>query len=202
VPALWLLALGAAVLIDRPVAEWMSRHQPIRWDDWQWKLFKRPGDFRYTAAVVVLVALLHRRKWRAGLLLLAASATAGLLYNVKWFIGRHRPKPVLEPFSFYPFTNGLRGLLTAENLSFPSGHTCLAFASAHALAYLIPRWRWAFYAVAALVGVERIGENAHYCSDVVAGAALGVFSAYLARRLIGPRLGFDASEDTAPSLPM
>ena len=47
-----------------------------------------------------------------------------------------------------------------------------------ALAILLPRWRYAFYAAVSLVAAERVLENAHYVSDAVAGAGLGVFSAY------------------------
>ena len=69
------------------------------------------------------------------------------------------------------------------NLSFPSGHAACAFATATALSILLPRWRGAFYAVAVLVAAERVLENGHWLSDVVAAAALGVGSVYVVRRL-------------------
>jgi membrane-associated phospholipid phosphatase len=64
-------------------------------------------------------------------------------------------------------------------MSFPSGHTCLAFATAATLAIMIPRWRPAFYALASVVAVERVVENAHYVTDVLAGAAVGTIAAHL-----------------------
>jgi len=41
------------------------------------------------------------------------------------------------------------------------------------LAWLFPRWRWLFAAMAVLVGCQRIQAGAHYPSDVLCGAALG-----------------------------
>jgi membrane-associated phospholipid phosphatase len=59
--------------------------------------------------------------------------------------------------------------------SFPSGHTTTAFAFAsvvgaeHGLSWGIPA-----YAIATLVGVSRVNDNAHYPHDVVAGATIGI----------------------------
>ena len=43
------------------------------------------------------------------------------------------------------------------------------------------RWRWIGYAIAAVVAAERVVENAHWCSDAVVAAALGVGVAFIAR---------------------
>ncbi|MFI2644345.1 phosphatase PAP2 family protein [Streptomyces sp. NPDC018610] len=70
-----------------------------------------------------------------------------------------------------------------DSSSFPSGHTAAAVAFAAAVA---PSWplAGAVCAVpAALVSVERVQSGAHYPSDVAAGAAIGLVSAWLARRL-------------------
>jgi membrane-associated phospholipid phosphatase len=103
-----------------------------------------------------------------------------LLYTVcKWTAGRQRPVKLIDPLRFNPFPNGWRGFLDEPNMSFPSGHTCLAFATAASLGICVPRWRFVFYPLAAVVAAERVAENAHYVSDVVAGAGLGTLSAYL-----------------------
>ena len=47
-----------------------------------------------------------------------------------------------------------------------------------------PRFRWLFFLAAIIVGCERIGENAHYVSDVIAGAGFGILSALLANCLL------------------
>jgi membrane-associated phospholipid phosphatase len=96
--------------------------------------------------------------------------------------------PHITPFAFHPFINGIPGLWNANDLGFPSGHACLSFATAMCLAMAFPRLRWLFFLLAAIVGCERIGENAHYVSDVIAGAGFGILSALLADRLLPPQI--------------
>jgi membrane-associated PAP2 superfamily phosphatase len=61
--------------------------------------------------------------------------------------------------------------------SFPSGHTSAAFAMATSLAEYKPKLAIPAYAVAATIGWSRVELNAHRWGDVVAGAALGYFTA-------------------------
>jgi membrane-associated phospholipid phosphatase len=60
-------------------------------------------------------------------------------------------------------------------MSFPSGHTAMAFASATVLQ---KHYGWKVgipaYAVASYVGISRVQTDRHYASDVVFGAALGL----------------------------
>ena len=65
----------------------------------------------------------------------------------------------------------------------------MAFAAAACVAAALPRWAAAFFLWAALVAVERVLENAHYVSDVVAGAGLGILCAILVLKLSGRILG-------------
>jgi membrane-associated phospholipid phosphatase len=88
----------------------------------------------------------------------------------------------VPPFELHPFKIHL---MNAEaSYSFPSGDASLAFAMAMSLSITVPRFRWLWWTLAIIVGLERIAENAHYPSDVVAGAALGIAVALLARALI------------------
>lgn len=63
-----------------------------------------------------------------------------------------------------------------DYLSFPSGHSSSSFATATSLAYSygyavgIPA-----FAAATFVALSRVNENIHWLSDVVAGAALGIY---------------------------
>ena len=86
--------------------------------------------------------------------------------TVKYAVGRVRPNTATRTFEFKPFSG---------NQSFPSGHASQAFAVATAIAENYPSW-WVqtlCYGGAGLVGYARIEQNAHYTSDVVAGALLG-----------------------------
>jgi hypothetical protein len=61
-------------------------------------------------------------------------------------------------------------------LAFPSGHTSSSFATATSLAYAYgPYVGVPALALATFVGVTRIADDAHWVSDTVAGAALGIF---------------------------
>ena len=63
----------------------------------------------------------------------------------------------------------------SDHYSFPSGHTSNAFAWATGGAhYSGPKLGSPSFAFAALIGVGRMEKNAHYLTDVVAGATLGV----------------------------
>lgn len=60
--------------------------------------------------------------------------------------------------------------------SFPSNHATQAFALASAVSVSYPRVRWIAYGLATGVGLARIAHDAHWTSDVVAGAAIGTFA--------------------------
>jgi membrane-associated phospholipid phosphatase len=66
--------------------------------------------------------------------------------------------------------------------SFPSGHTATAIGLAIGLSRLYPQARWYFFALAAFAGLQRIVVNAHYPSDVLAGAALAMSVCWLFER--------------------
>ncbi|WP_298772707.1 phosphatase PAP2 family protein [uncultured Shewanella sp.] len=67
----------------------------------------------------------------------------------------------------------------SDDDSFPSGHTADTFATA---TFIQQRygWKWAIpaYAAASFVGYTRINSSQHYVEDVLAGAAIGILSAW------------------------
>ncbi len=69
--------------------------------------------------------------------------------------------------------------------SFPSGHTSIAFSTAASLTIFYKKWYVAIpaYTWAASVGYSRMYLGQHYPSDVLAGAIVGVGSAYAAHWL-------------------
>jgi membrane-associated phospholipid phosphatase len=87
-----------------------------------------------------------------------------------------RPPAVLSAESFHLIGHKL------ELVSFPSGHTLTAFAVATLLilGFALKGWRlYGLIALAGLVGMSRIAVGAHWPLDVLAGAVVGVFCAYL-----------------------
>ena len=65
-----------------------------------------------------------------------------------------------------------------DNRAFPSGHSTIAFAGAHALhkeyGHISPWISVGGYAVATFTAVDRICRNRHHWYDVAAGAAIGI----------------------------
>ena len=68
--------------------------------------------------------------------------------------------------------------------SFPSGHTCAAFAAGLSWARALP-WRWgriAAVVLAVLMGLSRLYVGVHFPTDVAAGAVIGALCAWAAWR--------------------
>lgn len=104
----------------------------------------------------------------------AAMGVDGVLtYSLKKMIARPRP------FTTYP--DQIHAYTHESSLSFPSGHTSLAFATATALSLKYPKWYVVVPAFvwAGSVGYSRMNLGVHYPSDVAAGALLGAGSAWL-----------------------
>ena len=118
-------------------------------------------------------ALEHRPDRAGSLVRIAegAGAAAAATGIVKIAVGRARPlqapgdQDVIRPFS--------------GNSAFPSGHAALAFGVASAIdAETRSKWvPYVVYPLAGLVGWSRVRDNQHWLSDVVAGAALGTWTA-------------------------
>jgi PAP2 superfamily len=111
--------------------------------------------------------------------LLAGEAVADseiLTFVMKGVDRRLRPSSLPPDGDFSDTWFRAQGGWLNERGSFPSGHTIAAFSIATVFAerYSDHRWvPWVAYGLAALVGMSRITLQAHFPSDVFAGAALG-----------------------------
>jgi membrane-associated phospholipid phosphatase len=105
---------------------------------------------------------------RAGLVAVPALIASGLIARVfKILIGRPRPSTITDGLAQWAPS------FSAAFNSFPSGHAASAFTFAAVLAAVLPSWRGALYASAAVIAFSRVGVDAHFLSDVVAGGLLG-----------------------------
>jgi len=199
---LWLLAalavIGALIAFaDREIVLWATGlDNPLvralrditQIGNARWYLFGLP--------IVIIVALGLRRRAGGGAALALEGVVAGVGYAflsvalsgivtnlVKLLVGRARPVLLAQDGSY-----GLSPFSFDHNWqSFPSGHTTTLFALAGALGCLAPRWRIPAYAAAALLSASRVAVGAHYPSDLVAGAVVGIASALLLRSFLADR---------------
>jgi membrane-associated phospholipid phosphatase len=106
-------------------------------------------------------------------LLSAAALTGVSVQFIKILTSRARPYTGRRSNAF--FSDYFSG---PDHLSFPSGHTALAFSLASSLAHLYDDKVWlplVVYPLAALTAWSRIHDLKHWPSDVVFGAALGYY---------------------------
>lgn len=136
-----------------------------------------PMSQRVLAAVMV----------RLGFLFTAIALPSLFVTIVKRMIGRARPMVggTLDPFLYQPF------IWKAAYAGMPSGHATTAFAVLVAFGTLWPRARTVLLVYALLIAASRVVVNAHYPTDVLAGALVGIAGAVLVRRYFAERrLGF------------
>ncbi|MFA5271373.1 MAG: phosphatase PAP2 family protein [Candidatus Omnitrophota bacterium] len=98
---------------------------------------------------------------------LAASVVSlGIIVPLKLIAGRSRPDKDKGAHDFHAFSG---------NDSFPSAHVTQAFAVASVIAGHYDSWyvKAGSYSVASMVGYARVERNAHWASDVLAGALIG-----------------------------
>ncbi len=96
-----------------------------------------------------------------------------LVNGIKLTVQRTRP--------FIEYPDLMTKYVSEGSYSFPSGHTSSAFALATALTIKYQKWYVAVpaYMLAGYVGYSRMHVGVHYPTDVLAGAVLGVGSAWL-----------------------
>jgi len=152
-------------------------HMP--WLDPVVSLYTKLGDAGLLWIVLSLAMLLWKPTRRAGALALLAMALGLLVTNLT-------VKPLVErdrPWLDWPIVP-----LVAEKdpNSFPSGHTCAAFAAGLSWARALP-WNWgrtAAVVLAVLMGLSRLYVGVHYPTDVLAGALIGALCAWAAWKII------------------
>jgi membrane-associated phospholipid phosphatase len=181
-----------ALALDIPVSTRVHESGLDAWLKNEWDLthiIRIPGHFIFT--LVACVALLGiawtagvrgTALWRKPSIVLLAAIFSGINAPLKWMIGRIRPFHGVPPFQLHPFQGSLFNV--EASLSFPSGDVTLAAAMAMSLTIVIPRLWPLWWTLAMIVALERIAESAHFPSDTVAGAALGIAAALLAKKVV------------------
>jgi len=63
--------------------------------------------------------------------------------------------------------------------SFPSGHAAFSFAVAMGVYYYYPKTSILFFLASIAMGLGRVSAGVHWPSDILGGAVVGIFSAWL-----------------------
>lgn len=190
--------VGGVILLDESVRDEIGRNSNSTTQEIAGKIEPLGAEYSWGVLGGFYLAgkYLHNEKARAvaqdGLIssLLASGAITPLLKST---IGRSRPSQT-------------EGTFVAGNggASFPSGHTTQAFAIASVIAshYDSRAVKTVAYGLAGVVGWARMENNAHYASDVVAGALIGTLVGRTVVRLHqDERFSFEASPSLDPSRP-
>jgi membrane-associated phospholipid phosphatase len=180
---LLLLAAVAVLVVDIPVAvtlkNWNQSPPIASWLGY----FNMFETFGHGMGVAVLLLALHQldpgRRWAIPRIVACALAAGGLADLLKMVVLRTRPYECeLQGEVWSTFGNWLPIFdAGSPGQSFPSAHTAMAAGFAAALIWLYPQGRRLFVILAILVGCQRVVCGAHYPSDVLCGAAVGLFAA-------------------------
>ncbi len=125
--------------------------------------------YKLFVGIVIFLGLCNffsKNKKEKGIKIILTVVIVGILSQVKYLIGRERPKITFETV----FKGPSKKYVYA---SFPSGHIFFIFAIARVLSYVYSRYKVFFYLFAVLVALQRLLVFAHFPSDIIAGAFLG-----------------------------
>lgn len=182
-----LIFLGiAALAIDRPLAHFLYDHVNARIHQRLDSIthFAKAGHWLGAAILALIVAALlrHLDLLRAEAELMITYAIAfivslivgsAVLHAIKLVLGRRRPRDDMEMglYGFVPFA------FNTDYNSFPSGHALTIFCVAVVFTCVWP-WFWPlWFAVATFLAVTRALLTAHFLSDVLIGAGIGLIAA-------------------------
>lgn len=147
----------------------------MAWLDPVVSCYTKLGDAGLLWIVLSLAMLFWKPARKAGMLALGAMVLGLIVTNLTIKPLISRPRPWLD-WPIVPLVS------EKDPNSFPSGHTCAAFAAGLSWARALP-WRWGQIAAAAaavLMGLSRLYVGVHYPTDVLTGAVIGSLCAWAA----------------------
>ena len=162
------------------------------------RMLSEPGALKIPLLVATGLAFLTRgRRGLIGVLILGATIAVSDQTSAKVL------KPIFKrarPSVTVADAKPLFGV--RRSYAFPSVHATNFFAAAPILGTVFPPARVAFFAVAAAVSFSRVYVGDHWPSDVLAGAALGLFLGWIGRRaLLRVERGLSAAPERGGEAP-
>jgi undecaprenyl-diphosphatase len=179
------LLVAASFYLDTSARAWMTAHRDLGMRSFM-QAVSRYGDWpEHVALGLALVGVAYWRgnkRWvRIFTAMIVACALAGAVARVvKISTGRARPSVQTEAG-----WNGPR--FSPRFNSFPSGHTAASTAFFATLAFAGWRLGFGLLAIPLLIAFSRMYIAAHYLSDVVCAALIGVAIAWFIARSMRQR---------------
>jgi 4-amino-4-deoxy-L-arabinose transferase-like glycosyltransferase/membrane-associated phospholipid phosphatase len=175
--AIWLLLAAALLPLliseDQTIYHHMMKwHTSVLLHEEPFLTWMAKGWIPWVAVVGLMGVGLWLRRQRIrhlGLLGFIALAGSGIIVQlIKHLAGRPRPGLTAEGVT------GWGPSMMRGHDSFPSGHASSDFALAAVLSTYYPAGGWFWYALAMILAFLRMWFNAHFASDVIIGAAIGM----------------------------
>jgi membrane-associated phospholipid phosphatase len=131
--------------------------------------------FAISFILIIISDSIIKKQWTRYLLYICISGSIAIIISdgLKFFLGRYRPIMLFEHNLYGLHFFSSKWVLNST----PSGHTVRAFSILTALSLLFRPFTVVFISVAVLIGASRVVVTAHYPSDVVFGAFIGIFAA-------------------------
>jgi membrane-associated phospholipid phosphatase len=184
---IWIAVAIVAFLVASAIDPWAFHHfrKPNVYDfDWG-RALRSIGYWPLWIVMAIALWLVDRRHgvgFRRAAYIAASVSVAGILGEIlKLLIRRERPGTLNGTYAFRPWSDHP---FSTRNFGLPSSHALIAFSGAAALSVLFPEATSVWYALAIGCGITRILAGAHFVSDVVAGAAIGIAVAILLSRRV------------------
>jgi membrane-associated phospholipid phosphatase len=174
------IVIAAAFCFDGAARDFIAQHQ----NQAVWNVMlnvSRFGDWPEHFALGLILAgaawLRGSKKWiRIFLSMLIALAIAGVVgRGIKIATGRARPSVRTEEAS---------NRFSSKYHAFPSGHVAASMAFFGVLFFASRRIGLVFLPIPIVIGFSRMYVAAHYLSDVVCAAVLGILCALLVARVL------------------
>ena len=198
------IAVPLLTLVDVPITRFVLGHPLPHSVDETLDALAIYGQGTGTLAAIVAVAVLsRRRRWRVPRLATMAAGGGAVATVMKMFVLRPRPNElrIQSPNHDYAWAWSFDWTLEhiaafdASTRAFPSATVATAAALTVGFWVVVPKVRWAALALCVATIAQRLGHGAHFTSDVVGSAAIGLGWSFvcLSPKLMGGL--FDKFED-------
>lgn len=165
--------------MDTAIALWISAFERIEWLDRILIFITNLDEKGFIWLLLSFILLVRPKTRRAGVLCFLALALYSLIGSgiIKPLVARARPFEALDLVPLLPHPGGY---------SFPSGHAGSSFATATAFWFSYRGWPGKLaLCLALMIALTRVLLLAHYLTDILAGALLGIACALFVRWLVG-----------------